>query len=198
MGGQSEIQETALLNSYPVDIAESVSATVFVLEQRYYGKSMPVDDLSTTNLQWLNVEQALADIAVFIDVVRKNIVHDPLAKVILIGARYGGSLAVWFKQIYPGKVAGVWASSAPLLAKVDNADVLKFTGQVFKDVGGTECYERIQSGIQIAEMLYANGSLVEFEKQFGICNLANTDYDIRFFFSTVVTLLSRIVESEKY
>lgn len=187
-----------MLNSLPVDIAQSHSGHVFVLEHRYYGESIPVDDLSIENLQWLNTEQALADIVIFIEMVRNEIVRDPWAKVILVGGRYSGSLAVWFAQLYPGiRIAGVWASSAPLLAKVDNSDALKLTGQVLSEVGGAECYDRIHRGIENAEKLYANGSLAELEKKFGICSLLKTDHDIRFFFSTVATLISRMVEFGK-
>jgi len=71
---------------------------------------------------------------------------------------------------------------------------LKLTGQVLKEVGGAECYDRIQRGIEVAEALYANGSLLELQKKFGICSLSKTDHDIRFFFSTVATLISRMVE----
>lgn len=36
------------------------------LEHRYYGLSVPTTDLSTPNLQWLTVAQALEDLATFI------------------------------------------------------------------------------------------------------------------------------------
>lgn len=194
MGGQNEIQETALWNSYPLDIAKNHSGYAFILEHRYYGQSIPVDDLSIDNLKWLNIEQALADISVFIDFVRNNIVRNRWAKIILVGGQYGGTLSVWYHQLYPGIVSGVWASSAPLLAKIDNADTLRLTGEVFRDVGGNECYERIHRGFEIAEALYANRSLEEFEKEFSVCTLSNTDYDIRFFFSTITAFFSRMVE----
>lgn len=192
VGGQHEIDETALWNSYPVDIAQSHNGCLFILEHRYYGKSMPVDELSIENLHWLNIEQALADISVFVDFVRNNIINNRRAKIVLVGSRYGGTLAVWFHQLYAGKVSAVWASSAPLLAKVENEDVLKLAGQVYRDVGGDECYERIRHGFELAEQLHANKSFDELAEKYAICDPKNPDGDIRLFFSTYATLLSRL------
>lgn len=194
VGGQNEIQETVLWNNYPADIARSLNGFVIVLEHRYYGESIPVDDLSLENLQWLNIEQSLADISIFIDFIRHRVVHNSRSKIILVGGRYGGTLAVWFQQLYPGKASGIWASSAPLLAKVDNEDALKITGQVIKQIGGDNCYERIQRGIKIGEMLHANGSFNELEKEFALCNVSNENHDIRYFFSTIAAMLSRMIE----
>lgn len=47
------------------------------------------------------------------------------SKVIVCGASYAGTLGILLKNMYPGYVSGVWASSAPLEAKV------KFTGKLF-------------------------------------------------------------------
>lgn len=48
-----------------VELAPKHGALLVALEHRYYGPSMPFDDLSTENLQWLSTEQALGDIASF-------------------------------------------------------------------------------------------------------------------------------------
>ena len=42
-------------------------ALLMSLEHRYYGDSQPFEDWSTPNLKFLTSEQALADIAQFID-----------------------------------------------------------------------------------------------------------------------------------
>ena len=48
-------------------LGQKVNAKLLVLEHRYYGDSQPFDDWSYEHLKWLNTEQALADIAAFID-----------------------------------------------------------------------------------------------------------------------------------
>lgn len=58
----------------------------------------------------LTVDQALADIAVFIRYVEVNFKKSNSA-VILWGSGYGASLAAWARQRYPHLVTGSWASS---------------------------------------------------------------------------------------
>lgn len=48
-------------------VGASQGALLISLEHRYYGASQPFDDWSTENFEFLTSEQALADIANFID-----------------------------------------------------------------------------------------------------------------------------------
>jgi len=59
------------IDSYPFMVGRENNANLISLEHRYYGKSQPFADWSTHNLEFLTSEQALADIAAFIDA--KNI-----------------------------------------------------------------------------------------------------------------------------
>jgi hypothetical protein len=45
---------------------QAFKATIVTIEHRYYGLSVPTPDLSTPNLAWLTIEQALEDLATFI------------------------------------------------------------------------------------------------------------------------------------
>ena len=86
---------------------------------RFYGKSHPTKDTSNENLQYLSSQQALADFAYFHDemVIKYNMTERN--KWIVFGGSYSGALAAWFRQMYPNKVVGAIASSAPVLAKLD-------------------------------------------------------------------------------
>lgn len=42
------------------------------MEHRFYGKSKPTEDLGVDNLRYLTSEQALADLAVFINAVNEE------------------------------------------------------------------------------------------------------------------------------
>lgn len=42
------------------------------MEHRFYGKSKPTEDLRVDNLKYLTSEQALADLAVFINAVNEE------------------------------------------------------------------------------------------------------------------------------
>lgn len=76
-------------------------------------------DLSTENLEYLTSQQALADIATFIDGMNSKYRFSSNVKWIAFGGSYSGSLAAWFRQKYPHLVHGAVSSSAPLLALVD-------------------------------------------------------------------------------
>ena len=62
---------------WAVQIAEKTQGLILVLEHRYYGKSLPFgnDSLSLENLKFLNTEQALKDLAYFIDQNKNNHKH---------------------------------------------------------------------------------------------------------------------------
>lgn len=67
-------------------------------------------DSSFENLQYLNVDQSLADIATLIKAVQE-MYNSSDSRVILSGSGYGGTLAAWARQRYPHLIYGVWSSS---------------------------------------------------------------------------------------
>lgn len=75
-------------------------------------------NLTTENLRFLNVDQALADLAYFIMELKKQPRFEN-SKIVLYGGSYAANMALWFKQRYPHLVVGGVASSGPILAKVD-------------------------------------------------------------------------------
>lgn len=76
-------------------------------------------DLSVKNLVYLSSEQALADLAYFIE--GMNLLYQIPAgtKWIAFGGSYPGSLAAWLRAKYPHLVHGAMSASGPLLAKID-------------------------------------------------------------------------------
>ena len=71
-------------------------ALLYTLEHRYYGESQPFGDWATENFEYLNVDQALADTAYFID--NQNEALGYKADWIVIGGSYPGALSAWFKS----------------------------------------------------------------------------------------------------
>lgn len=70
-------------------------------------------------MKFLNIDQALADLAHFVEEMRRAIPGAENSKVIMAGGSYSATMVAWFRQKYPHLVDGGWASSAPLLAKLD-------------------------------------------------------------------------------
>jgi hypothetical protein len=101
---------------FPMIVGADNNAMLMSLEHRYYGASQPFDDWSVENLALLTSQEALADIANFIDA--QNVVLGREADWIVIGGSYPGALSAWFKSKYPNHAIGSWSSSGvihPLL-----------------------------------------------------------------------------------
>ena len=77
-------------------VGANMEGLLISLEHRYYGDSQPFDDWSTPNLKYLTSQQALADIASFIDGLNDSL--NRKADWIVIGGSYPGALAAWFKS----------------------------------------------------------------------------------------------------
>lgn len=91
---------------------------LFEVEHRFYGSSQPFPTMSIDNLQYLTSEQALADLATFINQVNKNKGWKN-ARWIPYGGSYAGSLTAWFREIYPDITFAAIGSSGPVEAQVD-------------------------------------------------------------------------------
>ena len=96
-----------------------VNAMLISLEHRYYGKSIPVSDLTTENMKYCNHNQALADLANFVDVQGKamNLTEE---KWITFGGSYPGMMAGWARLKFPTAIYASVASSAPVQAQVNS------------------------------------------------------------------------------
>jgi len=76
--------------------------------------------LNDKNLMYLTTQQALADLATFINTISKDNENFLLnAKWVVFGGSYAGSLAAWLRMKYPELVYAAISSSSPLMAKID-------------------------------------------------------------------------------
>ncbi|KAJ2742966.1 hypothetical protein GGI20_004099 [Coemansia sp. BCRC 34301] len=111
------------------ELARETGGLALLLEQRFYGESIPDPALSagingTSVWQYLSVEQMVADIKRVAEHIGSVIPewitparHDRASipvPLVLVGGSFAGSLMVWTKQRYPDLEALVVASSAPL------------------------------------------------------------------------------------
>lgn len=131
-----------------VTLAQKLQGLILVLEHRYYGQSMPFknDSLNLDKMVYLTSEQALSDLAYFIQQMRDTHSHKITDKspFITIGGSYPGALAAWFRYKYPHLTIGSIASSAVILAIEDYKD---FDEQMYLSSvqSGDFCYQAINA-----------------------------------------------------
>jgi pimeloyl-ACP methyl ester carboxylesterase len=138
--------ETGEWSAGPVpEHAETLGATIVALEHRYYGRSQPFDLLTTKNLKFLTVANALADL----DSLEQSLQTQKgfQGKWISVGASYAGALSAYYRALYPNKVVGALASSAPVVAQENFEEYDKHVN----DVAGPQCADLIRHAVQQAE-----------------------------------------------
>lgn len=95
---------------------------------------------------YLNSEQALSDLAYFIQQMRDTHTHKIAdnSPFITIGGSYPGALSAWFRYKYPHLTIGAIASSAVVLAIEDYKD---FDEQMYMSsvLSGDFCYQAINA-----------------------------------------------------
>lgn len=106
-------------------IAQEIGAATIVIEHRYWGFSSPFDDLTTENLQYLTLENSIADLTNFANTVKLPFVPPWVGSNakdvpwILIGGSYSGALTAWVESVSPGTFWAYLASSAVVEAISD-------------------------------------------------------------------------------
>jgi hypothetical protein len=126
---------------------------------------------------YLEVQQALADIAEFIQTMNLQWGFSSPSWIIN-GGSYAGGLSAWFRTRYPDLVKGAWASSAvvrPLL------DFSEFDMQVYVSamLSGEACVEGIRSVNSLVESYYEAGNLTNVTDLFNATALFNATPDGR-------------------
>ncbi|KAH6681003.1 putative serine peptidase [Halenospora varia] len=111
------LYNTTLIGQY----AQAVGGAAIVVEHRYWGESSPYTDLTSENLTFLTVPQAVQDMTNFarsvplpFDTTGKT--NAPNSPWVLVGGSYSGSLAAWTEITAPGTFWAYHASSAPVQA----------------------------------------------------------------------------------
>lgn len=114
-------QSYASLNRTTGVLASELGAAVIVMEHRYWGMSSPYDNLTTENMRYLTLPNAIADFTNF--ATNAQLPFDPNGtstadKVpwVFSGGSYSGALAAWTESTAPGTFWAYHASSAPVEA----------------------------------------------------------------------------------
>uniref|UniRef100_A0A182NQQ2 Serine protease K12H4.7 n=1 Tax=Anopheles dirus TaxID=7168 RepID=A0A182NQQ2_9DIPT len=170
VGGEWEISAGSISRGHVYDMASELKGYLFYTEHRFYGQSHPTVDLRTDKLKYLNIDQALADLAHFVVQMRRTLPGAENAGVIMVGGSYSATMVAWFRQKYPHLINGAWASSAPVFAKVEFTEYKEIVSESIRLVGGQSCAARIERGIKQTEELLDNGDYARVADAFQLCS----------------------------
>eukprot|EP00164_Ancoracysta_twista_P007150 GFYU01010112.1.p1 GENE.GFYU01010112.1~~GFYU01010112.1.p1 ORF type:complete len:594 (-),score=162.79 GFYU01010112.1:610-2391(-) len=182
VGGRSALTSKSDKIARVLELASSYGALVLALEHRYFGLSVPVDELTTEKLKFLTVAQALNDVANFIykKQTALKLQNNPW---ILFGSSYAGSLAAWARLKYPHLVSGAYAASAPILAK---ENFFEFDQSVSKQAGVT-CTKGIEEATVAIETMTARPPTKVSTKEMFTCETLPSNND---FYYAIAEVLS--------
>lgn len=154
---------------------------------------------SVENLRYLSVDQALADLASFIEIMKSDKKLNATGGVIIVGGSYSGTMVTWFRQKYPHLVNGAWASSAPLRAKLDFSEYKETVGNGYRKIGSEECYYKIEEIFQRLEDLIENDEVEHLRVLFGLCKEfdGKNKYDVWDFHSSLSDILAGAVQNHR-
>ncbi|GJE94546.1 peptidase S28 [Phanerochaete sordida] len=158
-----------------VDIlANATGGLGVVLEHRYYGQSIPVQNFTTDSMRWLNLDQALADSANFMANVKfANISQDltaPGTPWIYYGGSYAGARSAHMKIRYPDLVFGAIASSGVTYATVVDWQYY----DIIRQFAPADCVQQIETTVSDVDNLIENPSTAHTIKAlFGLPNVTH-------------------------
>nr|KAF7435023.1 hypothetical protein H0235_003214 [Vespula pensylvanica] len=201
IGGEGTATAKWMVEGQWIEYAKQFEAMCFQLEHRFYGKSHPTADMSVKNLIYLNSEQALADIAYFIESINEIYKVLDNIKWIVFGGSYPGSLAAWMRVKYPHLVHGAVSSSAPVLAQVDFQQYYVIVENSLKEYSEA-CVDVIAAANkQFHMMLHHPIGQQGIVKKFNLCDPIDSGYtkrvDISNLYETIVSNFAGIVQYNK-
>ncbi|XP_034232343.1 putative serine protease K12H4.7 [Thrips palmi] len=172
--------------SFMYSLAEELKAKMYVLEHRYFGKSRPFPNITTENLLWLTPDQAIADLARFIEYLIDQGEMKEGQKVAVFGGSYPGNLAAWSRYKFPHLINAAVASSAPVRAKLNFPEYMEVVTRSIRSVDGDECADNVQRGLErLRKLAMTTDGLKQIQKWFYMCDPLDTSnkLDMDMFFN---------------
>nr|CAD7202974.1 unnamed protein product [Timema douglasi] len=161
--------------------------------------NLSVRDMSVKNLRYLSSEQALADLAEFVEAMNDKYKLTSATKWIVFGGSYPGSLAAWLRFKYPHLIHGAVSTSGPLLAK---ADFQEYYGVVQQSLSttGNDCVIAIKNATsQIDILLKHEIGLLELKELFRPCDAIDptNEADVATLYETLAGNFAGVVQYNK-
>ncbi|XP_049882237.1 putative serine protease K12H4.7 isoform X2 [Pectinophora gossypiella] len=173
VGGEWAISPQWVAGGFPENLASTIGGGLFYTEHRYYGETSPSNDTSVSELRFLTVDQALADLAQFIQIIKGDELYDGQyknSKVVLLGCGYAGTMATWMRLAYPHLVYAAFSDSGPLQAQEEFPEYLEVVTTALRGQGGEQCVTAIEDAIAVLEaLLDTNSGVAAIQQMFNTC-----------------------------
>ncbi|KAI2775982.1 serine carboxypeptidase S28-domain-containing protein [Daldinia loculata] len=160
-------------------IAKEVGGAVILVEHRYWGNSTPYEIQTTKNLQFLNLDQSVADFVHFAQTVKLPFDADDTSNAsnapwIWSGGSYSGALGAWIESLAPGTFWATHSSSGPVEAIFDYWQYFYPIQQGMPK----NCSEDYAAIIDHVDKVFTNGSQKDtagLKQLFGLQDLVHLD-----------------------
>ncbi|VAH80233.1 unnamed protein product [Triticum turgidum subsp. durum] len=198
-GNEGDIAWFAANSGLVWEAAPRFASLVVFAEHRYYGESMPFGSKdkaynNSRSMAYLTAEQALADYAVLLTDLKRNLSSES-SPVVLFGGSYGGMLAAWMRLKYPHIAVGALASSAPILQFEDIVPDTIFYDLVSNDFKreSLSCFQTIKdSWKELDEQGNGQDGLLKLSKTFHLCQTLNTTGALSDWLSSAYSYLAMV------
>lgn len=167
-GNEGPIDSFAANTGLMNEMAERQNAMIVYAEHRYYGETLPFgkDSFTKDNIQFLTVENALADFANVILALKET--HK--GPIICFGGSYGGLLSQYIRMTYPNLVNGALAASAPMFWISGMKDSHDFWVKVTSDFNQfPNCENNVRAGFKALRTMADNKQFAEISKIMRVC-----------------------------
>lgn len=158
------------LTGAAMDTAKRIGAYLVALEHRYYGQSLPFDQLTADNMKYLRVDFALADLESFQKYAQNTLgLH---GKWLTMGGSYSGVLSAYYRMLHPDLVVGALASSAPVHIQLnfENFDLS------IDQTAGPRCANAMRAVVhQVEAALDQPEQLAKLKSTFGASDVDDAD-----------------------
>lgn len=159
--------------------AQEIKAAIVVLEHRYWGMSSPYPELTTENLQYLTLENAINDLTNFARTAKppfdpRGESQVPKAPWMLNGGSYSGALTGWTAATSPGTFWAYAATSAVVEAVYDFWQYFAPETQYMP----ANCSKDLSAAIDYMDNILVNGTSeeqFELKNMFGLGALEHND-----------------------
>lgn len=146
------------------------------------------------SLSYLTTEQALADFAVLLTDLKRNLSAED-SPVVLFGGSYGGMLAAWMRLKYPHIAIGALASSAPILQFEDIVPPETFYDIVSSDFRreSLSCFKAIkESWDALEDQGQGRDSLLQLSRKFRLCRDLNSTTELSNWLDSAYSYLAMV------